>query len=172
MTKKSEAIAGFFHSRKQGEDAQVALFASGFTRDEVSFLTGDTKGHETPALGPLEQIGGGVKAARDGLVGGAVGLAAGMIAVALPGIGPFIAAGPLAMAIGGAGLGAAAGSLIGVLQEYGMSEDEAKFYSEGVERGGALVTVHDVSEERAERARRILEQCGALDTETLSKELR
>jgi len=147
-----------------------ALLSGGFTREQVSFLAGDTRAHETPALGPLEQVGGDVKSARDGLIGGVIGLAAGMIAVALPGIGPFIAAGPLAAVIGGAGVGAAAGGLIGVLQEHGVSDEEARFYAEGVERGGALVTVH-VDEERAKDARKILERHGAIDVDDLEKEI-
>lgn len=171
MTKRPEAIAAFFRDRVQAEEARNALFSAGFAPAEVSYLTGDTEGHQTPAVGPIEQLGGDVKGAHDGLIGGAVGLAAGMIAVALPGIGPFIAAGPLAIAIGGAGLGAAAGGLIGVLREHGVSEDEARFYAEGVERGGALITVHDVDEERAEKARKLLESHGALDTENLSKDI-
>jgi hypothetical protein len=171
MTKKNEAIAGFFRRRAEGEAAQQELFSNGFTRDEVSFLSGDTRGHETPAVGPLEQLGGDVKGAHDAWVGGVVGLAAGMVAMAIPGIGPFIAAGPLAVVIGGVGVGAAAGGLVGVLREHGLSDDEAKFYAEGVERGGALITVHDVGDERAESARKILEKCGALDTESLTKEI-
>jgi len=171
MARRSEAIAGFFRTRAQGEEAEQALLANGFTRDQVSFLTGDTAGHELPAVGPLEQIGGDVKSAHDAWVGGVVGLAAGMVAVALPGIGPFIAAGPLAAVIGGVGVGAAAGGLIGVLREHGVSEDEAEFYAEGVKRGGALVTVHDIDEDRADEARKVLEKHGALDTESLSKEI-
>src|SRR5436853_131883 len=53
--------------------------------------------------------------AAGALIGGMAGLAAGLGAIAIPGIGPAIAAGPLAVAIGSAGIGAAAGSIIGVL---------------------------------------------------------
>jgi len=90
-----------------------------------------------------------------------------MIAVVIPGIGPLIAAGPLAGAIGGMGVGAATGGVIGLLRDHGVSEEEAQFYAEGVKRGGALVTVNGVSEDRADQAKKILTRHGAIDTEEL-----
>ena len=57
--------------------------------------------------------------------------------------------------------------LIGLLRDHGISEEEAQFYAEGVKRGGALVTVHGVSEDRADQARKILDKHGAIDTEHL-----
>lgn len=41
----------------------------------------------------------------------------------------------------GAGKGAATGGLLGALKEAGHTDDEAHVYSEGVRRGGALVSV-------------------------------
>jgi hypothetical protein len=171
MAKTTEAIAGFYRTIGEGEAARNALLAAGFRDGEVSFLTGDTRGHETPAVGPLVQTGAEDEAPRDAFIGGAVGLAAGMIAVAIPGIGPFLAAGPLATtlagAIGGLTAGAATGGVIGLLRDHGISEEEAQFYAEGVKRGGALVTVHGVSDDRASQARTILSEHGAIDTEEL-----
>jgi hypothetical protein len=57
--------------------------------------------------------------------------------------------------------------VIGLLKDQGISEEEAEFYAEGVKRGGALVTVQGVSEDRAEKAREILERHRAIDTENL-----
>jgi hypothetical protein len=169
MAKTAEAIAGFYRTVADGEAARQSLLSAGFTSDEVSFVTGDTRGHETPAIGPVEAVGAEDEAPRDAWIGGVIGLAAGMIAVVIPGIGPLIAAGPLAGAIGGLGIGAAAGGIVGLLKEHGISEEEAQFYAEGVKRGGALVTVHGVSEERADQARKILDRHGAIDTEKLSE---
>jgi hypothetical protein len=173
MEHATQAIAGFFHTREEGEAAEKALLSSGFTRDEVSFVAGDTSGHKIPAVGPLETTGAESEAAGDALIGGMVGLAAGMVAVVLPGIGPLVAAGPLAGtlagAIGGLGLGAAAGGVIGLLRDHGISEEEAQFFAEGVKRGGSLVTVRS-GEDRLDQARKILERHGAIDTESLSQE--
>jgi len=167
MAKTTEAIAGFFRTVAEGEKARQALLSAGFTPSEVSFVAGDTRDADTPKIGPLEEVGAEKEAPTDAWIGGVVGLAAGMIAVVIPGIGPLIAAGPLAGAIGGMGVGAATGGVIGLLRDHGVSEEEAQFYAEGVKRGGALVTVQGVSDDRANQARTILKKNGAIDTESL-----
>ena len=166
----AKAIAGFFRTPQEGEAAQQALLSAGFNRDEVSYLTGDTRGHETPAVGPVAGTGSESEAVPDAWIGGVAGLAVGMVAAAIPGIGPLLAIGPLAGAIGGLSVGAAAGGLIGLLRDQGISNEEAEFYAEGVKRGGSLVTVHDVTDERAKIARGILDDHRAIDTETLAEE--
>jgi hypothetical protein len=171
MARTTEAIAGFYRTREQGEAAREALLGAGFTTEQVGFVAGDTRGHTTPKIGPLDSVGAEDETTRDALFGGMAGLALGMVAVVIPGIGPLIAAGPLAGtiagAIGGATVGATAGGIIGMLKDHGVSEEEAEFYAEGVKRGGALVTVHGVSDDRATEAKRILERHGAIDTESL-----
>ena len=164
-----KAIAGFFRTQAEGERARAALQSAGFTNDQISFLAGDTRGHQTPDLGPpLKEAGSESEAGSDAFVGGVVGLAAGVIALAIPGIGPLLAAGPLAAAIGGATAGAAAGGIIGLLKDHGISDEEAEFYAEGVRRGGALVTVHGVNADREKAARKILDDSGAIEVEQLA----
>lgn len=167
MARTTEAIAGFFRTREQGEAARQALLDAGFATGEVGYVAGDTRGHTTPAVGPLETVSTEGEGVRGALAGGVVGMAAGMVALLIPGIGPLIAAGPIAGAMTGLTVGAAAGGVIGLLRDYGISEDEAQFYAEGVKRGGALVTVQGVSDERAAEARRIFERHGAIETEDL-----
>jgi len=150
-----------------GEAARHALLSHGFAPEEVSFVAGDTRGHDTPRIGPIEEVGAEKEAPTDAWIGGVVGLAAGMIAVVIPGIGPLIAAGPLAGAIGGLGVGAATGGVIGLLRDHGVSKEEAEFYAEGVKRGGSLVTVHGVSGDRADQARKILAEHNPIETEKL-----
>jgi hypothetical protein len=167
MAKTAEAIAGFFRTVADGEAARQALLSSGFTTEEVSFVAGDTRGHDTPRIGPIDEVGAEKEAPTDAWIGGVVGLAAGMIAVVIPGIGPLIAAGPLAGAIGGLGVGAATGGVIGLIRDHGVSKDEAEFYAEGVKRGGALVIVHGVSGDRADQARKIFAEHNPIETEEL-----
>lgn len=167
----AKTIAGFFHSRREGEAAQAALLAAGFPPDRISFVAGDTRGHETPALGPIKDVEGNTELAKDAFLGSAIGLAVGMIAVFIPGIGPLIAAGPLGGAIAGLSVGAGAGGLIGLLKDSGVSEEEAEFYAEGVRRGGSLITVQYATDEEEKRARDIMRQHGAIETEQLSAEL-
>lgn len=84
--------------------------------------------------------GAGIGAA----VGGVGGLLAGLGMLAIPGLGPVVAAGWLASTALGAGVGlvagGTAGGLIGALQKEGVSERDAHVYSEGVRRGGSLVS--------------------------------
>jgi hypothetical protein len=65
--------------------------------------------------------------------------------LAIPGLGPVVAAGWLAStaagAVAGAAIGGATGGLLGALKEAGHSEEEANVYSEGVRRGGTLISV-------------------------------
>jgi hypothetical protein len=163
-------IAGFFRTRAQGEWAYQALRDNGFSNDEVSFLAGDEGGHETPALGPVESIGAESEAGEDALMGGLAGMTAGVIAAAIPGLGPLFLAGPFAVALGGMTLGVAAGGLVGFLKDRGVEQKDADFIAEGVARGGALVTVHNLTADRQKKARAILDKFGAIDTEDLGKE--
>jgi hypothetical protein len=166
----AKAIAGFFQTQAQGEVAKTALQRAGFTEQEVSYLAGDTRGHNTPAVGPaLKDAGSESEAGGDAFVGGAIGLAAGVVAAVLPGIGPLIAIGPFAAAISGLAAGAAAGGLIGILKDHGISEEEAEFYAEGVRRGGALITVHGVEDdERKKLAQETLKDSGAIEVEQVA----
>ena len=169
----AKAIAGFYKTVAEGERARTALYDAGFTLEEVGFVAGDMRGHTTPAVGPvLEAEGSESEAVGDAFVGGAIGLAAGLFAVLLPGFGWLVAAGPLVGAFGGMTAGVAVGGFIGIMKDHGISEDEAQFYAEGVKRGGALVTVHGVDEHREAAARKILDREGAMETEELADEWR
>jgi hypothetical protein len=94
------------------------------------------------------------------VVGGAGGLLAGLGMLAIPGLGPVVAAGWLAATAVGAGVGAAAGGagggLVGALQESGETPEDARIYSEGVRRGGTLVSAN-VPEGMIVQAQRVLD---------------
>jgi hypothetical protein len=166
----TKVVEGFFRTRQAGEAAQNELLSAGYDRESVNFVAGDVRGHQTPAIGPRMEVGAESEAARDAFIGGLAGLAAGAIAVVLPGIGSLIAAGPIAGAIGGLSLGTVAGGIVGLFRDHGISQEEAEFYAEGVRRGGALVIVHSVSGDRASQAEKILKSHGALHIEELAEE--
>ena len=84
--------------------------------------------------------GAGTGAGIGGAVGGLAGLLAGLGMLAIPGVGPVVAAGWLVATAAGAATGAAAGGLIGGLTGAGMREEDAHVYSEGVRRGGTVVS--------------------------------
>ena len=79
----------------------TSFWPAASTHDQVSFVAGDMRGHETPAIGPIEGTGAESEMPQDIALGSAIGLAAGLVALVIPGVGPFIAAGPLAAAMGG-----------------------------------------------------------------------
>jgi hypothetical protein len=95
-------------------------------------------------------------AAAGALVGGGGGLLAALGLIAIPGIGPLVAAGVLATTLVGAAGGSVVGGLIGALTDYGVSEEDAHVYSEGVRRGSSLVTVR-TNDPRAAQAETILD---------------
>jgi tetrahydromethanopterin S-methyltransferase subunit C len=80
--------------------------------------------------------------AAGGTIGGTLGLLAGIGALAIPGVGPFIAAGPIMGALAGLGVGGAVGGLVGALVGMGMPEYEAKRYEGRIKAGGVLLSVH------------------------------
>ena len=96
-------------------------------------------------------------------MGGTLGLLAGIGALAIPGLGPFIAAGPIMAALAGLGVGGAVGGLIGALVGMGIPEYEAKRYEGRVKDGGVLLSVHCDTSDEISRAKDLLKQTGAED---------
>jgi hypothetical protein len=96
-------------------------------------------------------------------IGGALGWLAGIGALAIPGVGPFIAAGPIVAALAGAGAGGAVGGLVGALVGMGIPEYEAKRYEGRIRSGGILMSVHCDNSEWIGRAKQILRETGAED---------
>jgi hypothetical protein len=85
-------------------------------------------------------------------LGGATGLLTGLGLLAIPGVGPVVAAGWLVATAIGAAAGAATGGLVGALTHAGMRKEDADIHSEGVRRGGTLVSakVEDASKAKYE----------------------
>ncbi len=129
------------------------LEAAGFSHDQVSLIA-NQGGSSTPGAdatgGTKSGTGTGAGASIGTLVGGGAGLLAGIGALAIPGVGPVVAAGWLVATLTGAGAGAAAGGLLGSLAGAGVPEQDAHVYSEGVRRGGSLVTVRAEDAQAAE----------------------
>jgi hypothetical protein len=133
-----------------------------------STLAGDySGGGVTPAAsaGP-DHAGTEAGAARGAtagtVIGGGLGLLAGIGALAIPGVGPVVAAGWLVATLTGAGVGAGAGGLIGALTGAGMSKDESDVYAEGVRRGNALVSAR-VEESWASEVEAVMDRHAPLD---------
>jgi hypothetical protein len=98
--------------------------------------------------------------------GGALGWLAGIGALAIPGVGPFVAAGPIAAALSGAAVGGALGGISGALIGMGIPEYEAKRYEGKVREGGILISVHTDDSEEVKIAKDIFKQEDAQDIAT------
>jgi uncharacterized membrane protein len=92
-----------------------------------------------------------------------VGWIAGIGALAIPGVGPFIAAGPIMAALSGVAVGAAVGGIAGGLIGLGIPEIEAKRYEGKVKAGNLLMSVHTESSGEITRAKDIFTKAGAQD---------
>jgi hypothetical protein len=165
MAGKNTAVFGIYRDRQQAEQAVDALRSAGFRNSDVSALLPDNVGtkdfaHEKNTKAPEAATAGGASGA---VLGGALGWLAGIGALAIPGLGPFIAAGPIMGTLAGAGAGGAVGGLIGALVGMGIPEYEAKRYEGRVRDGGILLSVHCDSSEWVSRAKDILKRTGGQD---------
>jgi hypothetical protein len=144
----------------------ISLMASDAAGEYNTYLTGQTSAdYETSATASGAGVGAGIGA----VLGGLGGLLVGLGALVIPGIGPVIAAGPLAAALSGlagAGIGAVAGGvtggLLGALVDMGLPEEEAQYYTEGIRRGGTLVTVQS-ADHMADQARDVMNRYNPVD---------
>ncbi len=165
MAGDNTAAFGIFQSRSAAENAIDALIAAGFRSDDVSVLAPDHQvSHELATEKNTKAPEGtttGVVAG--GAIGGTLGLLAGIGALAIPGLGPFIAAGPIMGALAGLGAGAATGGLIGALVGMGIPEYEAHRYEGRVKDGGILVSVHCDDSTWTGKAIKVLEAAGGVD---------
>src|SRR6202021_1703259 len=147
------------------------LIGAGFRNDDISVLLPDTKSskdfaHEKNTKAPEGTTTGG---ATGGTIGGTLGLLAGIGALAIPGIGPFIAAGPIMGALAGLGVGGAVGGIIGALVGMGIPEYEAKRYEGHIKAGGVFLSVHCDTSEKIARAKDLLKHTGAQDIASSSE---
>src|SRR6201996_3960628 len=172
MAGKKTAAFGIYKTRALAEAGVDRLLASGFSNDDISVLLPDSNSsrefaHEKNTKAP-EGTATGVTAG--GLVGGTIGLLAGIGALAIPGVGPLIAAGPIMGALAGLGVGGAVGGLVGALVGMGIPEYEAKRYEGRIKSGGILISVHCDNGDWVSKAKDILKQSGVEDISSTGEE--
>lgn len=162
---KKTAVFGLYPSVERAERAVDEFTKTGFSNSDVSVLMADKQGsrefaHEKQTKAPEGTTAG---AATGGTIGGVLGLLAGIGAIAIPGVGPFIAAGPIMGALAGLGVGGAVGGLVGALVGMGIPEYEAKRYEGRLREGGVLLSVHCDTSEQIARAKDLLKRTGGDD---------
>ena len=165
MAGKKTAVFGIYSTHTGAEDAIDTLTRASFPVSDISVLVPETLGSRDMGTEKATKAPEGVAAgAGSGAVlGGTLGLLAGIGALAIPGVGPLIAAGPIISALAGVGVGGAVGGLTGGLIGVGIPEFEAKRYEGRIQKGGILLSVHCDTSEEIKLAKQILERTGAED---------
>jgi hypothetical protein len=171
MAGKNTVVYGIYSNRAQAEAGVDALLAAGFRNEDISVLLQDNAGtkdfaHDKDTKAPEGTTTGVV---TGGAIGGTLGLLAGIGALAIPGLGPFIAAGPIMGTLAGLGSGGAIGGVIGALVGMGIPEYEAKRYEGRVKEGGILASVHCDASDWVKSAKDILKRTGADDISSTSE---
>lgn len=179
-----KVVLGIFSDRTQAESAFHELEEIGHNPKDISIVMKDRKEAQELANDTGTDVAGG--ALSGATTGGALGALAGFLVGTgvLPGLGALLIGGPIAVALGltgaaaatvsGAATGALAGGLVGALMSFGLTEDDARVYEEGIKAGGILVAV-PVHESQEEEVREVLEENGAdkvraIDTNTSSRD--
>ena len=156
MAKKS--VFGIARDEAQACNIVSSLKSAGFSNNDVSVLLPDKSSTREFAhqKGTKAPEGAATGAGTGGALGGVLGWLAGIGALAIPGLGPFVAAGPIMAALSGAAIGAAAGGLVGTLIGMGIPEYEAKRYENRLREGRILIAVHSENSDETKRAKEIL----------------
>jgi len=156
---------------EQAEVILQELKQAGFTNNDISALLPDRRGnkdfaHEHNTKAPEGATAGGIAGMG---VGAALGWLAGVGALAIPGVGPFIAAGPIIAALSGAAVGTATGGVVGGLVGLGMPEFEAKRYDAKIREDNILISVHTESGKQKDAAKDVFKRNNADDIATASE---
>lgn len=171
----SIVITRLFDTYDSAKQAVAELEATGVRHADISLIANNQDAHgdlPAEAAGADEPgSGAGAGATIGTVLGGGAGLLAGLGMLAIPGVGPVVAAGWLVATAVGAGVGAGAGGLLGSLVGAGVDEADAHVYSEGVRRGGTLVTVRADEADRVE-IERVLARFNGVDANTRGAEYR
>jgi hypothetical protein len=168
---KKKSVFGIYNTREAVERAVDTFLKSGFTTSDISVLLPENLGGKPIATHKDTKAPEGATAGGAGgaVVGGTLGLLAGIGALAIPGLGPFIAAGPIMAALAGMGVGGAVGGFVGALVGMGIPEYEAKRYEGRIQKGGILLSVHCDTSDQIKRAKEIMKSNGAEDISSTSE---
>jgi uncharacterized membrane protein len=151
-------VVGVFTDPGAAERTYEALRRAEYAAEDISVV------HRGEGVRPeigVEQTHAGRTTAAGVSAGVVLGGIAGLVALAIPGIGPLLAVGPIAFALTGAGIGGALGGLVGSLVGLGIPDEQARSYEEAVRQGGILLSVRVPDAPAAEAASALLREQGA-----------
>ena len=148
-------MTGQFNDKESLENAYKSLRDKGLSDDQINVIMSDETrkkyyaNDETSELGTKAAEGTGVGSMIGGTLGAIIGgIAAIGTNLVLPGIG-LVVWGPVAAALAGAGAGGLTGGLVGALVGWGIPEDRAKIYEQGIKEGGTVLGVQPRNAEEA-----------------------
>lgn len=167
-----QAVVCIVPYESQAERIIDALKASGVANSDISVLMPDMEAtrdlaHKNSTKAPEGATTGATTGA---VVGAGLGWLAGIGALAIPGVGPFVAAGPIMAALSGAAIGAATGGVGGALIGLGIPEYEAKQYEGKLKEGNVLISVHTDNGDEAKRVEEIFKAADAKDVKRVGEE--
>jgi hypothetical protein len=168
---KNKSVLGIYANRSTLENAINGFREAGYESTAISVLLPENLGSRELATekGTKAPEGATAGAGTGAVIGGALGWLAGIGALAIPGLGPFIAAGPIMAALAGVGVGGAVGGFTGALVGMGLPEYEAKRYEGHLQKGGILLSVHCDTSEEIDEAKEIMRRTGAEDISSTSE---
>lgn len=173
---------GIFSEQEHAEMAIAELEKAGFNPKEISVITKDAGTRETVAERTGSSVAEGTTsgATTGGVVGGLTGLLMGLGAISIPGLGALLIGGPIVAALGitgvaattlsGAVTGLLAGGVVGALVGLGVPKETATIYEKGIKEGAILLAVPSATDITRDSARRILEDHGANQIESVEAE--
>lgn len=160
-------VVGVFTNAQAAGYAVRELKTAGFSDRDIGIAGISSNDYELDAsAGDVDDSYAAEGAATGVAAGAGVGAlwGLGILAGALPAIGPAIAGGTLAAILSSAAAGAATAGLAGALIGMGMSREEAEYYEGELRSGRTVITVH--TRGRAAEASQILQRFGGYDIKT------
>ncbi|MBA3661931.1 MAG: hypothetical protein H0W64_09395 [Gammaproteobacteria bacterium] len=152
MTNKNKLTTEIFDDKEAAENAYRDAIKQGYKPEEINVLmSSDTRKKYydsdlvTKETGDKSMEGLAIGGALGGTIGGTIGAIAAIgTSLVFPGLG-LIIAGPLVAGLAGAGAGSISGGLIGALVGWGIPEERAKVYEQGIKSGGIVLGVNETT---------------------------
>ncbi|MGQ3889476.1 hypothetical protein ACQUW5_10640 [Legionella sp. CNM-1927-20] len=123
-------------TRRKYYDSDIARASSNSSMSDDSDLS-DNRVDDGDRVKEGMGVGGAIGAITGATLGAIAAIGTNL---AIPGLG-LVVAGPIAAGLAGAGAGSLSGGLIGALAGWGIPEDKARRYEEGVRSGGIVMGV-------------------------------
>lgn len=162
MSNPPIAVYGIFYDAELTGRSVKKLIAAQIAETDITVHNPQTLGTKDLSHDRDAKAGGSTAVVTSSVaIGGAIGLAVGVGALAIPGVGPLIAAGPLLGALAGFGAGGAVGGAIDAADAASLPDLGVRRYEGHTREGGILVTVQCHNDDAVTLATAILQESGA-----------